>query len=103
MAGFLACSSQLAAFPGIGSALLLASPSGYKEAGIYRTYSYGYSSGFSPDSLLLALYEHKELHHYSKSQKYTFLLNGALFLPDFFQLSCAKGFIRFFFILLAGR
>jgi hypothetical protein len=36
-----------------------------KNAGFYRTHSYGYSSGLSPDSLLLTLYEHKGLHHYS--------------------------------------
>jgi hypothetical protein len=65
MAGFLACPFRSAAFPR-ESTIVYSSPSvAMKNAGVYRTYSYGYSSGFSPDSLLLTLYEHKGLHHYS--------------------------------------
>jgi hypothetical protein len=65
MAGFLACPSRPAAFPREPAIVYSSLSVAMKNAGVYRTYSYGYSSGLSPDSLLLTFYEHKRLHHYS--------------------------------------
>ncbi|OAV72526.1 hypothetical protein Barb6_01049 [Bacteroidales bacterium Barb6] len=65
MAGFLARSPFIGRLPKARGRASVAT----RCAGVYRTYSYGYSSGLSPDSLLLTSSGQKTLHHNLWGQK----------------------------------